>query len=445
VSIVALATCVVASAVSVGAAGAAAPGIDAAYGEGGVLRLNSLMPAGYVAVPNSEASVLGGTNGSALAISPLTSCASPYESGACRVSSAVRRITPAGSLDGTYGEGGLLRLPDADGFAAATQADPRGRLLTAQAGQGVVQVRRFTPRGRPDGSFGRSGVVSLAGFEGNARATAILIAPRGRLLVAVAEAAEREGVQAGIRVTLVRLLSDGRVDHTYGKAGKAVLGIQSSFGVTAYSTSTGAAFVVARNCCSSDSFTPVHRVTSAGKVDVSFNREERKAQVKALADFPETRVEAVVAGRGGTVELLGSSSGFGPGPGFALRLTAKGRADGKFGDGGLIKLTNGIISAGPGSNGSTLAVLEAFPPNTQGQSRVVRLLADGTPAPSFGGEAGISLPEAGSAEFVSSAGGRVLLAGVGQAECQTSCQPVPYLTKLIEPSGAAGAGKGGKR
>jgi uncharacterized delta-60 repeat protein len=440
--VVALAACAVSTGASAGAASAA--GIDTSYGEGGVVRLDSLVPAGYAALPRSEMSALAGTDGSALDISGLTACANFYESGPCQVPSAVRRITPAGALDGSYGEGGFLRLPPPGGFVPAAATDSRGRLLFAEADQGTVRVRRFTARGKLDAGFGESGVVSLAGFESAARSAAILMVPRGRLLLVVSESAERENLQTGARVTLVRLLPDGRVDRTYGTAGKAVLGVESSYGVTAYSTSTGAALVVAKNCCSSDSFTPVHRVTSAGKIDVRFNREERKAQVKALASYPETSVEAVVAGPDGTIELLGISSGFAPGPGFALRLTAKGRADTDFGDGGLVKLGAGVISAGPGSDGSTLAVLEAFPPGGQGQSRVERLLADGRPDQRFGGEAGIALPEPGAAEFAASAGGRALFAGTGDTECQGSCQSGPYLTRLIEPSGSAGAGKGGK-
>jgi uncharacterized delta-60 repeat protein len=426
-------------------AGAAAPGVDASYGEGGIVRLDSLVPAGYVVVPQSEKRALAGADGSVLYLSGLTMCAHVYEAGSCQIPSAARRITPAGSLDSTFGVGGLLGLPSAGGYVPAAATDSRGRLLFAEVGQGTVRVRRFTSSGKPDSGFGKSGAVSLDGFKGDARVAAILTAPRGRLLLVVSESRGSENIQRGARVTLIRLLPDGGVDRTYGKAGKAVLGVASSFGVTAYSTATGAALVVAKNCCSSNSFTPFDRVTASGKVDVHFDREERKAQVKALASFPETSVEAVVTRSDGTIELLGTSEGSAPGPGFALRLTAKGRADAGFGEGGLVKLGTGLISAGPGSGGSTLVVFVTYPTgNRPGESHVVRLLADGRPDPRFGGKAGIALPEPGGAAFVASSGGQALFAGSGDTECEASCQSGPYLTRLIEPSGPAGAGEGGK-
>lgn len=429
------------------AAAGAVPGIDTSYGEGGVLRPESQVPAGFSHIVNSVGTALAGPRGAAFYLTRLDACASPPPTSHCESPLVVRRFAPSGKLDGSYGHAGLLDLGFPDpGPDPAVAVDPRGRLLVASGEGGSLRIRRFTAAGRPDGSFGRSGTVVQRDFGPSIKPEAILPGPHGRLTVAAVESTEAEVPRGVARVVLVRLRGNGRVDRGYGKRGTALLGIASTFREHFYPTPTGATLVAASNCCSSQSFTPVQRVTAAGRVDVRFNREERKAQVKALAGFSETSVLSVVPGADGKIELLGESRGFAPGPGFALRLTAKGRLDTTFGEGGLVKLGTGPASAGAGSDGSTLVVFETYPEGRRpGQAQVERLLADGRVDPSFGGEAGIALPEPGEATFLASFAGHALLSGTSEVNCAVSCEAVPYLTRLIEPSGSAGVDKGGKR
>jgi uncharacterized delta-60 repeat protein len=443
-----LALCAVVAACLVAGAGEAVatgtPGVDASYGESGVAHVEAQMPAGYSAIPNSYGTALAAPGGAVLYVTQLSTC----ESVRCSTPT-VRRFGRNGWLDGSYGEGGVLDLSGegVDTERPAMEVDPQGRLLTAASQDDSLLVRRFTPTGKVDGSFGNSGQATVTGIAGASRAQAVLTAPHGRTIVAAVESTPGEAGPSGASVTLVRLLPDGRLDRGYGKKGKVVAGISPAIGVDFSVTSKGAVLMLGGGCCSgsSTSFTPVERVSPAGKVDVRFNREERKAQVKALAGFPETSVTSVVPGADGTVELLGESRGFAPGPGFALRLTAKGHLDTGFGEGGLVKLATWPVSAGVGSNGSTLLIFETFPNNSRPAAiQVERLLADGRPDPRFGGEAGIQLPEPEGGRFVSSVGGRALIEGSGAKECSLSCVSSPFLTRLIEPTGSARSGKGGK-
>ena len=312
-SIAVFAACAV-GALWVGVASAAAPGIDPGYGEGGILRTQSQVPAGYKDT-GSFGTPLAGTNGSVLYVSPLSTCTNYYESGCVHPGSA-RRFTPAGSLDGTYGEGGVLNLgsPDRSPFPGAA-TDSRGRLFVAEADEGTVSVRRFTARGKPDDQFGVGGRARLSGFaEKGIDSVTVLVAPEERIVIAVAESVETEYAHAADRVTLTRLLPDGSVDPSYGTKGTAVVGVPSSFGVHAYESPKGATLLVGHNCCSANDFTPVQRVSPAGKVDVHFNAQERRSQVKALAGLAEPEVTAVIPRADGTVELFGSSrSGSDPG------------------------------------------------------------------------------------------------------------------------------------
>ncbi|MBS1844769.1 MAG: hypothetical protein JST53_10165, partial [Actinobacteria bacterium] len=340
----------------VGAAGAASPGIDPGYGEGGILRTGSEVPAGYTDA-GSFGTALAGANGSVLYVSSLNSCANSYETG-CVHSGMVRRFTSAGSLDGTYGEGGVLDLdsPERIPFPGAA-TDSRGRLFVAESHEGTVSVRRFTARGKPDKQFGTDGEVSLGGFaEKGVNSLAVLMAPAGRLVVAVIEPRETEYSRAADRVTLIRLLPGGRVDPSYGKKGRAVVGIPSAYGVKAYESPQGATLLVGHICCSADDFTPVHRVAATGKVDVHFDSQERRSQVKALAGLAEPEVTALIPRADGTIELFGSSrSESDPGgPGFVLRLWADGSLERHFGDGGMAALAPNVVDAEAGSGRSSL-------------------------------------------------------------------------------------------
>jgi uncharacterized delta-60 repeat protein len=444
---VALLACL-ALAASSGTAAAATPGIDPSYGEAGVVRPDRQVPAGLY--PGGGEAVVAGPGGSAFLPSTLSSCPHIWESPSCGIPLTVRRLTPSGSLDGAYGEGGVLTLIPAGttelipstGFAV----DSRGRLLVAEDQKGAVQVRAFTATGQLDAGFGNGGVAPLSGVDGTEDVEGILVAPGGKLIVTLAK---RVGSTA--RVTLVRLLADGRIDRTYGKGGKATIDISSQFGVKAYLTTKGATLLRAQECCSGASFTPVNRVSAKGKVDVSFNRMERKAQVIALGALAEPTVESVIPRPDGSIDLVGTSKAEpGSGPSYVLRLTADGRADTKFGTGGVVTLARGLTSAIAGSGGSTMAMFTVFPPGEgQPQTHVERLLSDGTADPRFGGDAGVQLPT-GSRDgaFLGSTGGSALVSYFVPAECGASCTPGQsqmVLSKLIEPSGTAGSGKGGSR
>ncbi len=427
------------------AASAATPGIDTSYGKGGVASLSTQIPAGFAWQGFSENTALAGAKGSAIVVSDLSTCPTPgqYQ---CQ-DMVARRFTPSGSLDGTYGQGGALSLGEplaweslsVTSFAAT---DARGRLWVARNQAGSLRIARYTSRGVIDAGFGSDGTVLVEGVGADARPEAILAAPHERTLVALSEAG---------RVTLLRLLPSGRLDRSFGKGGEVVVGIASAFENKVYETTKGATLIVAgRRLSDSGSFTPVQRVSPKGKVDVRFNRLERRAQVKALAAYAEPMVRALVPRSDGTIELLGTSrSEASTGPSFSLRLDASGETDKAYGKNGLMGLGDGLVSAVPGSGGSTLVMYEAFAEGRRyggAHLRVERLLPDGHIDLRFGGPTGIQLPiEGGEGELVASSPGRALAYVGGAEECRQRCESAPYLSRLIEPSGSTGGNKGGRR
>jgi hypothetical protein len=443
-SLVVIATSVLCAASAVAGAWAAkpAPGVDTSYGDGGVVSLDSRVPAGYRELSYDEwGIVLAGARGSTIYVSELSACASPAESH-CGTPAVARRIGSDGSLDTSYGKRGALDIGALGGGAVAT--DPRGRLIVAKGDGFDAEIRRFTVAGKPDRRFG---FVTIEGLGGGAHPKAILSAPHGRLIIAAVESIGDGESQGAARVTLVRLLPDGRIDRTYGRRGRSVVDIATNLEPRIYSTPSGATLVVSDNCCGESSFTPVERVSAKGRLDVRFDARARGAQVDALAGLADPMVEAAVARGDGTVELFGSSGAFSAvaTPDFALRLTADGRVDTPFGERGLVKLANAFATAATGSGGATIALFRRYDGEGTGRGYAQRLLADGALDQRFGGEAGVELPAAGTpVEAVVARDGRTTVLERGPwASCEPDCGSAAYLVRLIEPS-AGGGGKGGK-
>jgi hypothetical protein len=117
-----------------------------------------------------------------------------------------------------FGHAGLAILGGpVHGTAIAAAVDPRGRLLLLGArGQGPPAVARLRSDGRPDRSFGNSGLTARMPLH-VARGGKIAALPDERVAIATSSPA-REQIR-GLRTTLVRLNRRGRVVRSFGRAG----------------------------------------------------------------------------------------------------------------------------------------------------------------------------------------------------------------------------------
>jgi uncharacterized delta-60 repeat protein len=132
----------------------------------------------------------------------------------------VMRVTPAGTLDTTFGTGGAMTVNTSatnDEFdAIALQAD--GRIVVAGAAEttgtqtGMVAARLDTS-GALDASFGGTGQVTVD-FGGPSRAFALGVQPDGKLVLGgFAHPSSTDDY------ALARLLSDGTLDAGFGSGG----------------------------------------------------------------------------------------------------------------------------------------------------------------------------------------------------------------------------------
>ena len=122
---------------------------------------------------------------------------------------------PAGSLDPTFGNGGIRR----DDFGSTEVArgvavQPDGRVVVTGTGcGGDILVARYTSAGAPDLSFSGDGWTCVDVGVGSAdQGEEVFVLGDGRLLVA--------GTSAG-NLALVRLNPDGSPDLTFDGDGRA--------------------------------------------------------------------------------------------------------------------------------------------------------------------------------------------------------------------------------
>ena len=124
------------------------------------------------------------------------------------------RTDLSGVPDEAFGEGGRALLPA--GFDAHGVVVERGGALVIfgrARGRGMAAVR-YTRTGHRDRSFGKAGIADVGLPQTFASAFAAVFLPDGDLVLAGTD---------GRSVALARLLPDGRLDRSFGRAGRAVL------------------------------------------------------------------------------------------------------------------------------------------------------------------------------------------------------------------------------
>jgi uncharacterized delta-60 repeat protein len=264
----------------------------------------------------------------------------------------------AGNLDPSFGTGGRV-VGTFYGWASAVALQPDGKIVVA----GVADARpgtfgfalvRYNPDGTLDRSFGRNGKV-ITGFGDGAEATAVVVQPDGKIVVAGRSGPTGEGSRF---FALARYLPDGALDRSFGKRGKITTGLLGG-----------------------------------------------ENGIADLALQPDGKI--VAGGWASPASALVYR--------FALaRYRADGTLDPSFGSGGTVttKLGNGS------SNGATLALQPDGKILAGGSARgnfaVVRYRPDGTVDPSFGTGGGVFTDFGGGdglSDLVLLPGGKILAGG----------------------------------
>ena len=259
---------------------------------------------------------------------------------------ALVRLTPAGDVDETFGEGGswLQRIGDGDSEGHSMLRTADGRLVavgqatvrrSASVTETVFAAVRYNEDGKPDATFGAGGVVTtpvgstIFSGKGTAFATGAVEQTGGKLVV-TGWADNQIDSARSFDAALVRYLPDGNIDRSFGSAGTGIVltSLAASSMDLAYVLLAQAdgKLLVAGHSLNCNAVPPTSdfmllRYTADGAVDPTFGaRGDGRSQLKVTPDGNAIWFNAALQADGrivtlGSVGTPSSVCGFdGPGP-----------------------------------------------------------------------------------------------------------------------------------
>jgi uncharacterized delta-60 repeat protein len=324
--------------------------LDTTFGAGGRVRTDfpglAAVPSAVVIQPDGKIVVAGGAF-------PLFTFLGDFK---------VVRYNPNGSLDRSFGSGGIVTTNFPQGsYAFDVALQPDGKIIAAgtvfvdfnpgESSDTDFALARYNPDGTPDATFGNGGQVStdFLGFEDDA--FSVLIQPDGKI-VAVGSANDPATFYD---FAAARYLSNGTIDTTFGVAGK----VRTDFGDQNFDRARSAALqpdgrIVAAGFAISQNGGvqnfAVARYTSNGVLDTTFSRDG-----KTQIDFGNCCQGAtkVLLQSDGKIITVGGSNGESSEDDFLLaRLSPRGSLDTTFGVGGKVRTSFGDLNGG--ANGAAL-------------------------------------------------------------------------------------------
>ncbi len=224
------------------------------------------------------------------------------------------------------------------GHAMATQQD--GKIVVAGGrSNGInndILVLRFHSGGSLDKTFGSGGVVTYDSGDDD-YAYAVAIQADGRIVVA-------GGSYNGddYDITVLRLNDDGTLDGTFGSAGVAVYDGENDFGYGMAIQADGRIVVVGGTYKGTSSDALMVRFQSNGALDNTFGAAGAVTYNGGGHDY----AHAVAIQADGKIVVVGESSNGMDCDILVLRLLSNGSTDNGFGIGGIVKYNSGDDECG---------------------------------------------------------------------------------------------------
>jgi len=268
----------------------------------------------------------------------------------------VVRYNPNGSLDTSFGDGGIVTTTFPQGsYAFDVTLQPDGQIIAAgtvfvafapgEQSDTDFALARYNLDGTPDATFGNGGQVStdFVGMEDDA--FSVLTQPDGNI-VAVGSAND---TATFYDFAAARYLSNGTIDTTFGVGGR----VRTDFGGQNFDRARSAALqpdgrIVAAGFATSQNggnqnFS-VARYTSNGILDTTFS-SDGKTQID-FGNCCQSATKVLLQGDGKII-TVGGSNGESSDDDFLLaRLNRRGSLDTTFGVGGKVRTSFGDLNGG---------------------------------------------------------------------------------------------------
>jgi uncharacterized delta-60 repeat protein len=275
----------------------------------------------------------------------------------------VARYNPNGSLDTTFGSGGIVTtsFPGQGSYAFSLALQPDGKIIAAgtdfvnfssdDSSNTDFALARYRPDGTPDSTFGSGGQITTD-FDGfNDDVFSVLVQPDGKI-VAVGSAKNPVNYYD---FALVRYLATGAIDTTFGSAGR----VRTDFGAHNFDQAraavlqpdgkiVAAGFAISQNG-GVQNFA-VARYGSNGVLDPAFG-----SGGKRQIDFGSCCQSAnrVLLQDDGKIIVVGYPNTESSDSDFLLaRLSSNGTLDATFGGDGRVRTSFGDLNGG--ANGAVL-------------------------------------------------------------------------------------------
>lgn len=308
------------------------------------------------------------------------------------------RLTRAGALDTSFGSGGFIEPGLPSGLTPVQllrQADGR-LILIAEGPAGSkyqlpdFELARFNADGSLDTSFGTGGVVRLNDIQtGCADCQLAALTATGQIVLAAATGSISPDIEhnpaapQNFRFSVVRLNANGSLDPTFGDKGVATLpGFGYAEGLSVQLSGAIVAFGVSGQTPTTDTGQLV-RLTPLGTPDPTFNGG-------AAAALPFKAPLQLLLGTDGSALVMGLTAS---GAQEVARYTTLGARDMSYGTAGVAPLAASVVGVAARlvDDGGGRALVVSGRVGSSGPAGVplLRLLATGQPDPALGGAAGI--------------------------------------------------------
>jgi uncharacterized delta-60 repeat protein len=268
------------------------------------------------------------------------------DDGAGNLSMALVRYDASGSLDPTFGSGGIVAstLGPGTGIVRAVLLQPDGKLVAVGearvGGNQLFAAARFEADGSVDTGFGTAGEVMTDASPIFDIANDAVLQPDGRIVAAGT---------AGFRPTLVRWNSDGTVDASFGTGGVASLSSASGYGTAAVVQPDGKLVIAGNESLPSGKYDFVlGRFDANGTLDPTFGTGG--VVRTALGPDDDFEFDLAIQPDGKLVAVGQMTTGFFTSSFAAVRYETDGSLDAGFGTGGITSTPFGFLAyAAPGA------------------------------------------------------------------------------------------------
>jgi uncharacterized delta-60 repeat protein len=242
-----------------------------------------------------------------------------------------------GDLDATFGTGGIVITPIGTGrdLASGVAVQPDGKIVVAgpadSGGDLDFAVIRYTISGTLDTTFGAGGVVTTPIGSGWNEATDVAIQADGKI-VAAGFADDGNSVDFAI----ARYVVSGMLDATFGSTGVVTtpIGSGSAFANSIAIQSDGKILMAGHADNGSDWDFTVVRYTISGTLDTAFGNT---GVVTTPVGFSEDFADGLAIQPDGKIVVVGGSAHNDSDFDFAVvRYTAAGTLDNTFGSSGIV-------------------------------------------------------------------------------------------------------------